>query len=130
MRVVNKDRSSAATIENQMPSRLKKTGRINTRDSWYTSVLIKEIAAETGPLLSAVKKDDENIQKPDIKKDSENIRIPLVVIKRSSGEYPTKMLARGSAKITPTDSITPPDTNSIRVLFFRMLLSSEMFFAP
>ena len=130
MRVVNKARSSATTIENQMPSRRKKIGRINKRDSWYTSVLINEIAAETGPLLSAVKKEDEKIQKPDIKKDSENIRNPLAVIKRSSGEYPTKIRARGSAKISPTDNITPPDTNSIRVLFFRMLLSSEVLFAP
>lgn len=49
---------SATTIEAQIPSILKKTGRISTAAAWNTRQRINEIRAEVNPSFSAVKKDE------------------------------------------------------------------------
>ena len=56
--------NSAATMENQMPSIPQISGKINTAADCNTSVLRKEIKAEMGPLLRAVKKDEPKMAKP------------------------------------------------------------------
>lgn len=61
--------SSAATIANHTPSIPKRTGSTSIAMSWKTRVRIKAIAAETAPLLSAVKKAELKTLNPLIKKD-------------------------------------------------------------
>ena len=63
-RVTQKARISAAVIDIQTPSSLNIRGSSNTVETWKTSVLIKEIIAETRPLLSAVKKDEAKMFVP------------------------------------------------------------------
>ena len=65
--------NSAATMENQMPSIPQISGKINTAADCNTSVLRKEIKAEMGPLLRAVKKDEPKIPIPQNKNDAEKI---------------------------------------------------------
>ena len=50
--------TSATVIESQIPSTPKSSGRISTESDWQIMVRKKDIAADTPPLLSAVKKDD------------------------------------------------------------------------
>ena len=88
---------SAATIASQMPFMPIISGRIITAAIWNSSVLENEIAAETKPLLSAVKKDDAKILKPEIKKDIENSLKPLQVKSKSSLSYPTNIFESGDA---------------------------------
>ena len=57
-RVTQKARISAAVIDIQTPLSLNISGSSNTVETWKTSVRIKEIIAETSPLLSAVNKDE------------------------------------------------------------------------
>lgn len=52
---------SAAATAHQIPSRPEISGRAITQELWKTRVLRKETAAETAPLLSAVKNEDVNI---------------------------------------------------------------------
>ena len=54
--VTHKVKSSATATETQIPFMSNIIGRISTQASWKTSVRKKEIAAEIGPLFSAVKK--------------------------------------------------------------------------
>ena len=75
---------SAAGIEYHTPSSLRNMGRIRTRTSWYTSVLRKDIAADAGPLLSAVKNDEAKMQNPENRKEIEKIFSPRTVISRSA----------------------------------------------
>lgn len=64
---------SAVTMESQIPSVSQKSGRIRTAPVWNTSVLIKEIAADTRPLFKAVKKDDPKIANPENKNEKEKM---------------------------------------------------------
>ena len=68
--VTAKASTSATEIDAQMPSIPKNPGRIKTAATWNTTVRRKDIAADTGPLLSAVKKDELKILKPHKKKDA------------------------------------------------------------
>ena len=65
--------TSAAVIANQMPSSLNRIGSISTAATWNTSVRRKDMAAETAPLLSAVKNDDANMFTPANINENENI---------------------------------------------------------
>ena len=56
--VIRMEASSATVMAHQMPSTPKKTGRIRIAATSNTTVRRKEIAAETTPLFSAVKKDE------------------------------------------------------------------------
>ena len=47
---------SAAVTDSQIPSSSRNAGRISTPAHWNTSVRKKEMAADTKPLFSAVKK--------------------------------------------------------------------------
>ena len=94
------------------------SGRIITAAIWNSSVLENEIAAETKPLLSAVKKDDAKILKPEIKKDIENSLKPLQVKSKSSLSYPTNIFERGDASIKAAAVKNTPETATIIRLFF------------
>ena len=71
---------SATSIEYHIPSSPNIRGNSRTPSIWYTSVLIKEISAEIGPLLSAVKNDEPKIENPEKINDRAKILSPLVVI--------------------------------------------------
>ena len=71
---------SDATIENQIPFMPKIKGKIIIHTIWKTSVRINEIAADTKPLLSAVKKDEPKNEIPQNKNENENIVNALIVI--------------------------------------------------
>lgn len=71
--------SSAATIDTQIPSMSKISGRRITAATCSTKVLKKEISAEVRPSLSAVKKDEPKIAKPANKNEKEKILKPLTV---------------------------------------------------
>lgn len=64
---------SAATIELQIPSTPHKSGNISTAAIWNIRVLKKAIAAETGPSLSAVKKDEPKMANPENRNENENM---------------------------------------------------------
>ena len=49
---------SAATIDNQMPSKPHNKGNTSTHTSWNKSVLRKDNIAEISPFPSAVKKEE------------------------------------------------------------------------
>lgn len=66
--------TSATVIAHHIPSTPKKTGRSSTEAVWKISVRINEMAAETAPLLSAVKKDEANILSPASRKENANSR--------------------------------------------------------
>ena len=51
--------NSEKTMDNQMPSRPQKMGRIKTKITWKISVLQVEMIALTTPLFNAVKKDEQ-----------------------------------------------------------------------
>ena len=51
-------------METQIPSTPMIKGRIKTNEIWNTSVRQKEMIAEIIPLLSAVKKEEPNIENP------------------------------------------------------------------
>lgn len=53
--VIDKVNNSAIATENQIPLMPNIIGSTSTQASWNTSVLRKEMAAEMGPLFSAVK---------------------------------------------------------------------------
>ena len=57
-------RSSAITMDSQMPSSCNNNGNINTAPTWYNAVRENDMMADTKPLLRAVKKADENIDTP------------------------------------------------------------------
>ena len=56
-----------------MPSSPQISGKISTAADCNTNVLKKEIKAEIGPLLRAVKKDDPKIAKPVKRKENEQM---------------------------------------------------------
>ena len=62
--------TSATTIEYHIPSRPKTIGKNTTATTWNTTVLRKEITAETTPSLRAVKNDEPKIPNPQIKNDN------------------------------------------------------------
>ena len=66
--------TSATVMAHQMPSTPKKTGRISTDADWNTSVRRNEMAAETAPLFSAVKKPEVKMLKPASRNDHANSR--------------------------------------------------------
>lgn len=68
----SKDNISAKTTDNHIPSISKNIGNINIIAIWNTKVLKKEIIADINPLFNAVKKLEENIEKPLNKNDIEN----------------------------------------------------------
>ena len=51
---------------------------------WKTIVLIKDIAADTRPLFSAVKNEDAKMHNPEKKKENENTLKPCTVNSNSS----------------------------------------------
>lgn len=53
----------------QMPSMPQKIGKISTAATWNTTVLRKEIVADTIPLLRAVKNEEPKILNPQSKKE-------------------------------------------------------------
>ena len=62
----------------------QREGKIKMAVVCKTSVRKKEINADIKPLLSAVKKAEPKMLKPQRRKDSEYSRIPFVVIDRKS----------------------------------------------
>ena len=56
--VTNSAITSAAAMENQMPSTPSKAGKTIITMIWNTNVLKKEIIADTSPLFRAVKKEE------------------------------------------------------------------------
>ena len=56
-----------------MPSTPQNRGKNITAAIWNTKVRRKEIAAETRPLLSAVKKEEPKIANPEKRKEKANI---------------------------------------------------------
>ena len=63
---------SAAVMAHQIPSIPIRTGSSSTDAVWKISVRMKDMAAETAPLLSAVKSEDIKILKPANRKENEN----------------------------------------------------------
>lgn len=63
--------ASAATMDSQIPSKPQSRGRIITIEHWNTRVRRRDIREEVKPSLSAVKKDEPNIPKPDSKNEKE-----------------------------------------------------------
>ena len=57
--------ASAVTIESQMPRRPRNSGSSSTASTWNTSVRKKAISADTRPSLSAVKKEQPKMAKPE-----------------------------------------------------------------
>lgn len=51
-------KTSATEIAHHIPSIPRNSGSIRTEEVWKISVRINDIAAETAPLLSAVKNDE------------------------------------------------------------------------
>lgn len=76
--------TSATVIAHQMPSTPKKTGRSSTEAVWKISVRINEMAAETAPLLSAVKKEEPKMLNPASRKEKANSRKAWLVSANSS----------------------------------------------
>lgn len=72
--------TSAIVTDHHIPSRSQKIGMIITAAILKIKVLRNDIAADTPPLLSAVKKDDANIVKPLNMNESENILNACLVI--------------------------------------------------
>ena len=58
-------------MADQIPSIPQKIGRISTAATWNTTVLRKEIAADTIPLLRAVMKEEPKILKPQSRNETE-----------------------------------------------------------
>ncbi len=73
---------SAVIPESQMPVSPRSSGRVRMMDTWNTSVLRNEISAESGPLFSAVKKEEPKIFIPQIRNDMAQIRNPWQVISK------------------------------------------------
>ena len=69
--VINADMPSANTMESHIPSNSQINGNNNTNPTCNTNVLIKEMSAEITPLLSAVKKQELNIENPTTKNEKE-----------------------------------------------------------
>ena len=65
---------SATVFDHQIPPTPKSFGSRRTEPSWNTSVRRKETAAETAPLLSAVKKEDIKMLNPTSRKQKEKMR--------------------------------------------------------
>ena len=66
--VTTKVIASAAVTASQIPSIPKRSGSRQTAAIWNTSVRKKEIAADTAPLLRAVKKEEAKKLKPHMRK--------------------------------------------------------------
>lgn len=64
-------RASATAVLSHIPSTPRIYGMRRTASTWKKSVREKEINAETRPLLSAVKREDEKIEKPQNRNDIE-----------------------------------------------------------
>lgn len=58
MAVTTKVSSSAKRTDDQIPSIVKKMGRIRTALTWNTRVRKKEISADNSPLFKAVKNEE------------------------------------------------------------------------
>lgn len=69
---MKKAHTSATVMASQIPSIPRNTGRISTDSIWNTRVLRKATAADTPPLLRAVKKEDTKILIPAKIKEKEN----------------------------------------------------------
>ena len=65
--------TSAATVENHMPSRLQIRGKAKTAEHWKMKVRKKEISAEVTPSPRAVKKEEPKIAKPENRKDRKSV---------------------------------------------------------
>ena len=76
--------TSAATIENQMPSSPQSCGKISSAATWNTSVRKKEISAEVRPSPSAVKKDEPKMEKPESRNENEKIANACTVMLSSA----------------------------------------------
>lgn len=122
--------TSATVIESQIPSTPKSSGRISTESDWQIMVRRKDIAADTPPLLSAVKKDDAKILYPASRNAGENIRKACFVRSKSSLSYPTKIPEKTPARAKASPNIAIPVPAIRRMLFFSRLLSSARFSAP
>ena len=66
--------ASAATMDSQIPSTPQISGNTSTAATWNTSVRRKEMAADTSPLFSAVKKEEPKMANPESRKAKEKIK--------------------------------------------------------
>lgn len=88
---IDKAKTSATTVEAQIPFILNNNGKINTQAIWNTNVLAIETIAEIKPLFSAVKKEEVNTFIPENINDIEYILIAFVVKFNNSSFFPTNM---------------------------------------
>ena len=129
-------KASATIMENQIPlipsppSASKINGRVRTAKVWNKSVRKNEIIADTGPLLSAVKKEEPKIAKPVNKNAKEQYKNAVFVISNRAGLYPTKAMDMGTAKPREIPTMATEDSTTITMLFFKRPLSSCEFSAP
>ena len=77
-------RTSATFTASQMPSMPMSAGRRKTQPSSNTRVRVKEMTADTGPLLRAVNQADANMLNPQIRKESMYSRVAWMVRSRSA----------------------------------------------
>ena len=128
--------ASAITMDSQIPimpsppafSKMK--GRRKTVTDWKTSVRKKEMTADTGPLFSAVKKDEPKIAVPVKRKAKEQYKNPVFVISKSDGLYPTNAWDIGTAKERASATMATEEIIMIVMLFLKSPLSSCELPAP
>ena len=78
------DKTSATTIDNQIPLTSKINGNNNIDVIWNNKVLKKEINAEVTPSFNAVKNPDVKMLIPANKKQNDEINIAFFVISNNS----------------------------------------------
>ena len=129
-------KASATIIENQIPlipsppAASKINGRVRTAAVWNNSVRKNEIMADTGPLFSAVKKEEPKIANPVNKKAKEQYINAVFVISNRAGLYPTKACDIGTAKAREIPTIETEDSATITTLRFKSPFSSWELPAP
>ena len=122
--------SSAKMIDTQIPSICHISGKTKTDMTWKTMVLKKDIAAETGPLLSAVKNPEPKKDIPENRKEKEDITKPLRVMESRSGYAPAKSIERGRASTSPRITIATEHKMTTVRLFILIFFNSAAFPAP
>ena len=97
---------------------------------WKTNVLKIEIVAEIVPFPSPVKKLEINIENPQKAKENENANIAFWVSAIKSSSPLEKSNAIGLARVMPRITIIKDEIPITIKTFFKIFLSSDVFFAP
>ena len=121
---------SAVVFESQMPSISNNSGESSTDAVWKSRVRKKDIAAETPPSLSAVKKDEAKMFKPHSKNENENSLKAWFVSSNKSLSYPTNIRLNGADSTNAAANSKTPEPPIKTVLFLSRFLSSEWLRAP